>query len=105
VQLISLAFLYEGIDKIIKKSNFTFKCAEDAAKDISKVSEKILKACNNDTVKALDLYKQECNNICKDRLGAVVSAIVYIPVLAISNKVYPKIAKAMFGKNESKSVK
>ena len=103
MQLVSLGLLYKGIDSLIKKGKINFKYVENAAKDISKIPEKILKACNYDKEKALEMYKSQYNEIFKDRLGAVVTTITYLPVLALSNKIYPKIAEKIVNKNENKS--
>jgi len=104
MQLATLGLLYKGIDKLIKSGKINFKYVEQATKDISKIPKKILEACNNDTAKALKMYKEQYNEIFKDRVGAVLSAVTYLPVLAVSNKVYPKIAKKLVN-NESKSSK
>ena len=73
----------------------------------NKIPEKILKACNYDYEKALSMYKKQYNEIFKDRLGAIVTTITYLPVLAVSNKIYPKIAEKIVNKkkNENKSNK
>ena len=106
MQIATLSLLYKGIDKLIKNGKVNFKFVEEATKDISKVPEKIMKACNNDNDKALAMYKEQYNEIFKDRVGAVVSAVTYLPVLAVSNKIYPKIAqKLVNNKNENQSVK
>lgn len=105
MQLASLALLYKGVDSLIKKGKINFKYVEEATKDVSKIPEKILKACNNDKEKALSQYKEQFNEVFKDRLGAVVTAITYIPVLAVSNKIYPKIAQKLVNRNENKSNK
>lgn len=107
MQLVSLGLLYKGIDSLIKKGKINFKYVENASKDISKIPEKILKACNYDYEKALSMYKKQYNEIFKDRLGAIVTTITYLPVLAVSNKIYPKIAEKIVNKkkNENKSNK
>lgn len=106
MQLATLGLLYKGIDKLISKGKVNFKFVEEATKDVSKIPEKIMKACNDDADKALKMYKEQYNDIFKDRVGAVVSAVTYLPVLALSNKIYPKIAqKLVNNKNESKSSK
>ena len=105
MQLASLALLYKGIDSLLKKGKINFKYVEEATKDITKIPQKILDACSNDTEKALAMYKEQYNDIFKDRLGAVLSAVTYIPVLAVSNKIYPKIAQKLVNKNENKSSK
>lgn len=105
MQLASLAILYKGIDSLISKGKINFKYVENATKDISKIPKKILEACNNDSEKALKMYKEQYNEIFKDRVGAALSAVTYLPVLAVSNKVYPKIAQKLVNKNENKSTK
>ena len=63
-------------------------------------------ACNGDKDKAIAMYKEQYNEIFKDRVGAVVSAATYLPVLAVSNKIYPKIAqKLVNNKNENLKIK
>lgn len=104
MQLATLGLLFKGMDKLIKSGKINFKYVEEATKDVSKIPQKILEACNNDKTKALKMYKEQYNEIFKDRVGAVLSAVTYLPVLAISNKVYPKIAKKLVN-NESKSTK
>ncbi len=106
MQLATLGLLYKGIDKLISTGKVNFKFVKEASDDISKIPEKIMQACNNDAEKALKMYKEQYNEIFKDRVGAVVSAVTYLPVLAISNKIYPKIAqKLVKNKNESKHSK
>ncbi len=105
MQMASLALLYKGIDSLIKKGKINFKYVENASKDISKIPKKILDACNNDKEKALKMYKEQYNEIFKDRAGAILSALTYLPVLAVSNKIYPKIARRLVNKNDNKSIK
>ncbi len=106
MQIATLTMLYKGIDKLIKNGKVNFKFVEEAAKDVSKIPEKILNACNGNIEEAQKMYKEQFNDVFKDRVGAVLSAITYLPVLAVSNKVYPKIAqKLVNNKDENKSVK
>lgn len=105
MQLLSLALIYKGMNKLIQKSNFTFEYVKKAIKDPSQIPDTIMKACNNDKEKTLNMYRKQYNDIFKDRIGAVASALVYLPVLAVSNRIYPKIAKKLFNKDENKSVK
>ena len=106
MQIATLSLLYKGIDKLIKNNKINFKFVEEATKDISKVPQKIMTACNGDKDKAIAMYKEQYNEIFKDRVGAVVSAATYLPVLAVSNKIYPKIAqKLVNNKNENQSTK
>lgn len=106
MQMATLGLLYKGIDKLIHSGKVNFKYVKEAADDVSKIPKKIMEACNNNVDDALKMYKEQYDDIFKDRVGAVVSAITYLPVLAISNKVYPKIAqKLVNNKNESKSSK
>ena len=96
----------KGIDKLIHSGKVNFKYVKDAADDVSKIPKKIMEACNNNVDDALKMYKEQYDEIFKDRVGAVVSAITYLPVLAVSNKIYPKIAqKLVNNKNESKPSK
>ena len=105
MQLASLALLYKGIDFLIKKGKINFKYVENATKDISKIPPKILEACENNPDKAIKMYKEQYNEIFKDRFGSVISAIAYLPVLALSNKIYPKIAQKLVNKNENNTTK
>lgn len=105
MQIATLSLLYKGIDKLIKNNKINFKFVEEATKDISKIPQKIMNACNGDKDKALAMYKEQYNEIFKDRVGAVVSAATYLPVLAVSNKIYPKIAQKLVNNNENKSSK
>ena len=105
MQIATLSLLYKGIDKLIKNNKVNFKFVEEATKDISKIPQKIMNACNGDKDKALAMYKEQYNEIFKDRVGAVVSAATYLPVLAISNKIYPKIAQKLVNNNENNSIK
>ena len=43
-------------------------------------------------------FEERFNNVFKDRIGAILSIVTYVPVLAISNKIYPKIAEKIVGK-------
>ena len=103
MQLVSLNLLFKGLDSLIKKGKINFNALNIAKQDISKIPENILKACGNDKEKAFKIYQKQYNEIFKDRVGAFVSAVAYLPVLAISNKVYPKIAQRLVNKNEGKS--
>ena len=105
MQLATLSLLYRGIDSLIKKGKINFKYVEEATKDVSKIPQKILETCENDVQKALAIYKEQYNEVFKDRVGAVLSAVTYLPVLAVSNKIYPKIAQKLVNGNENKSSK
>ena len=105
MQLATLSILYKGIDSLIKKGKINFKFIEEATKDASKIPQKILEACENDIPKALAMYKEQYKEVFKDRIGAVLSAVTYLPVLAVSNKIYPKIAQRLVNGNENKSSK
>lgn len=105
MQLATLALVYKGINSIIKSGKINFKFVKEASQDISKIPQKIMEACNNDKDKALKMYEDQFNEIFKDRIGAIVSALTYIPVLAVSNKIYPKIAHKLVDKDENKSTK
>ena len=51
-----------------------------------------------EAIKKLD---EQCLNVFKDRLGTLTTIALYIPTLAVSNKVFPMIAERMT-KNEDK---
>lgn len=105
MQLATLTLLFKGINKLLQNPKFDFKFIKEAKLDASKIPQKILDACKGDKALALEKYKEQFNDIFKDRVGAVLSALTYIPVLAVSNKVYPKIASKLIDKNESKPTK
>lgn len=98
IQTASLSLLFFGMDKMFKSGKFQFKAIQEATKDCTKIPKKILEACNFDKEKALKAYTDQFNNVFKDRIGAILSIVTYIPVLAVSNKIYPKIAEKIVGK-------
>lgn len=101
MQLLTVSLLFKGIDKIIKNDKLKFKFVEEASKNPKKIPEKIMASCNRDKTLALKKYQEQFNDTFKDRAGALLSIFTYIPILAISNKVYPKIARKLTGKNEN----
>lgn len=100
IQTASLTLLFAGMDKMFKSGKFQFKAIQEAAQDSRKIPAKIMEACNFDKDLALKRYAEQFNNTFKDRVGAILSILTYIPVLAISNKIYPKIAEKIVGKKE-----
>lgn len=102
MQIATLSLVYKGVNSIINKGLVNFKFVENAKKDISKIPQKIMEACGNNKEKAIEMYKNQFDDVFRDRIGAVVSMITYIPILAISNKIYPKIASRLVGNNENK---
>ena len=102
MQLATLALVYKGVNALLNKGLVNFKFVENAKKDVSQIPLKIMEACGNNKEKALEMYKNQFNDVFKDRVGAVASMLTYIPVLAVSNKIYPKIAARLVGKNENK---
>ena len=100
IQTASLTLLFACMDKLFKSGKFNFKSIQEATKDHTKIPKKILESCNFDQDLALKKYTEQFNNVFKDRVGAILSILTYIPVLAISNKIYPKIAEKIVGKKE-----
>lgn len=100
IQTLSLSLLFAGMDKLFKSGKFNFKAIQEATLDHTKIPKKIMEACNFDKDLALKNYTEQFNNVFKDRVGAILSILTYIPVLAISNKIYPKIAEKIIGKKD-----
>lgn len=100
IQTVSLTMLFAAMDKMFKSGKFQFKAIQEAAKDSTKIPKKILESCGFDKELALKKYTEHFNSVFKDRVGAILSILTYIPVLAISNKIYPKIAEKIVGKKE-----
>ncbi len=102
IQLAGLGVLYKKIDKLASKGKINFKLTEIAKeKGIfpEKIQEEIRAGLSKkEAIKKLD---EQCLSVFKDRLGTLTTIALYIPTLAISNKVFPVIAERMT-KNENK---
>lgn len=90
-QLASLGLLFKGIDKLAAKGKIKFKLVEDAKKT-GKIPKQILEAAKGDKAKALEELSKDCLDIFKDRVGTVLTIALYVPVLALSNRIFPKVA-------------
>lgn len=90
-QLASLGLLFKGIDKLAAKGKIKFKLVEDAKKT-GEIPKQILEAAKGDKAKALEELSKDCLDIFKDRVGTVLTIALYVPVLALSNRIFPKVA-------------
>lgn len=90
-QLASLGLLFKGIDKLATKGKIKFKLVEDAKKT-GEIPKQILEAAKGDKAKALEELSKDCLDIFKDRVGTVLTIALYVPVLALSNRIFPKVA-------------
>lgn len=90
-QLASLGLLFKGIDKLAAKGKIKFKLVEDAKKT-GEIPKQILDAAKGDKAKALEELSKDCLDIFKDRVGTVLTIALYVPVLALSNRIFPKVA-------------
>ncbi len=91
-QILSLNLLYKGIDKLAEKGKLSFKLVQDAINGVEKIPDTILKANNGDIQKSIMAIHKNCIDIFKDRVGTILTIALYIPILAISNRVFPIIA-------------
>ncbi len=90
-QLASLGLLFKGIDKLAAKGKIKFKLVEDAKKT-GEIPKQILEAAKGDKAKALEELSKDCLDIFKDRVGTILTIALYVPVLALSNRIFPKVA-------------
>lgn len=90
-QLASLGLLFKGIDKLAAKGKIKFKLVEDAKKT-GEIPKQILETAKGDKAKALEELSKDCLDIFKDRVGTILTIALYVPVLALSNRIFPKVA-------------
>lgn len=103
IQLLALGQLYKGIDKLAAKGKLHFnpvKIAKETGVFPKKFAEKIKQNKINKT-EAIKNLQAECTDIFKDRLGTILAISLYVPTLAITNRIFPKIAERIV-KNENK---
>lgn len=102
IQMLALKQLYKGVDKLNEKGLLKFRIV-DLAKEKSIFPDKFQKEIKNGMKKskAITELSQETLGLFKDRLGTLLTIGLYVPVLAITNKIYPIIAGKVI-KNESK---
>ncbi len=101
-QLVSLNVLYKGVDKLAEKGKLQFQLVKDAIKDNSKIPASIMETAGNNTEKALKLLDETCVGIFKDRIGTILTIAMFVPVLALSNRIFPKIADILVKDNDEK---
>lgn len=90
-QIAALGLLFKGIDKLAAKGKITFKLVEEAKKT-GEIPKSILESVKGDKTKAIEELSKNCLDIFKDRVGTVLTIALYVPILALSNRVFPKVA-------------
>ncbi len=100
-QIAALGLLFKGIDKLAAKGKIKFKLVEDIKKS-GEFPKQILESVNNDKTKALEELSKDCLDIFKDRVGTVLTIALYVPILALSNRIFPKVAD-MLVKDDDKN--
>ena len=98
-QIAALGLLYKRIDKLAAKGKFTFKIVDEAKKG-GEIPKAILDAANGDRAKAIKELNKNCLDIFKDRIGTVLTIALYVPILALSNRVFPVIADFLIKDND-----
>lgn len=99
-QIAALGLLFKGIDKMAAKGKIKFKLVEEAKKT-GEFPKQILESVNNDKVKALEELSKNCLDIFKDRVGTVLTIGLYVPILALSNRIFPKVADMLVKDNDN----
>ncbi len=99
-QIAALGLLFKGIDKMAAKGKIKFKLVEEAKKT-GEFPKQILEAVNNDKTKALEELNKNCLDIFKDRVGTILTIALYVPILAVSNKIFPKVADMLVKDNDN----
>lgn len=99
-QIAALGLLFKGIDKMAAKGKITFKLVEEAKKT-GIFPKEIMDSVKNDRVKALDELSKNCLDIFKDRVGTILTIGLYVPILALSNRVFPKVADMLVKDNDN----
>ena len=100
VQLAALGLLFGRIDKLAAKGKISFKLVEDAKKG-GTIPKSILDAAGGDRAKAIEELDKTCLDIFKDRVGTILTIALYVPVLAVSNRIFPKIADLLVKDNDN----
>lgn len=99
-QIAALGLLFKGIDKMAAKGKITFKLVEEAKKT-GIFPKEIMDSVKNDKAKALDELNKNCLDIFKDRVGTILTIGLYVPILALSNRVFPKVADMLVKDNDN----
>ena len=90
---------HECADKLAEKGKLNFKLVQDAIKG-GEIPKPILDAVSGDRTKAIKNLQKTCLDIFKDRAGTVLTIALFVPVLAISNRVFPIIADLLTKDND-----
>ena len=98
-QLAALGVLFKRIDKLAAKGKITFKLVEEAKKG-GEIPKSILEVANGNREKAIEELNQNCLDIFKDRVGTVLTIALYVPILALSNRIFPVIADLLVKDND-----
>lgn len=99
-QIAALGLLFKGIDRLAAKGKIKFRLVEEAKKT-GDIPKQILESVQNDKVKALAELSQNCLDIFKDRVGTVLTIGLYVPILALSNRIFPKVADMLVKDNDN----
>ncbi|MBE7713552.1 MAG: hypothetical protein E7Z87_07400 [Cyanobacteria bacterium SIG26] len=106
-QVLSIGLLFKGIDKYAAKGKLNFKLVEDAKKDASKIPQAIIDATKDKLDKAgnpldpIKVLEKNCLDIFKDRVGTILTIGLYVPILALSNRIFPIIADWLIKDNDN----
>ena len=98
-QLAALGLLFGRIDKLAAKGKISFKLVDEAKKG-GEIPKSIIDSVGGDRAKAIEELNKNCLDIFKDRVGTVLTIALYVPVLALSNKIFPKIADFLIKDND-----
>lgn len=106
-QVASIGLLFKSIDKYAAKGKINFKLVEDAKKDATKIPKAIIESTKgklDKDGKPLDpiaVLEKSCLDIFKDRVGTILTIGLYVPVLALSNRIFPKVADWLVKDNDN----
>ena len=99
-QIAALGVLFKGIDKLASKGKITFKLVEEAKKT-GEIPKSILESVKGDKTKAIEELNKTCLDIFKDRVGTILTIALYVPILALSNRIFPKVADMLVKDNDN----
>ena len=96
----ALGMLFKGIDKLASKGKINFKLVEEAKKS-GIFPKEILESVKGDKTQTLKELNKNCLDIFKDRIGTVLIIALYVPILALSNKIFPVVADWLVKNNDN----
>lgn len=99
-QIAALGVLFKGIDKLASKGKIHFKIVEEAKK-LGNIPKEILETANGDKAQAIKDLHKNCLDIFKDRVGTILTIALYVPILALSNKIFPVVADWLVKDNDN----